>query len=678
MDAFKHLKSISHNARLAILGAFLLLLLMAPVAVFAVDELRANGEVARNVTAGTVQLGGLGHDDAVAALETYEAELAAAPIAYSVGSETFTVTGADLAIEIDEASIVEVAMQQRREAGFLSRFSSWFGSFDDEVAIDVPVAYDPDALDDLLDDWEQVAINNPAFEGGVIVSEERVLPDYPKAGEGIDRPSAQEATAQVIQSLEGRRLTLVTRDLVPVLTMADIDEAVTRATRIIDNPITLRANDPEVEVEFGTAVLAQSLVAEARATEPARVDLSFQSGPIARVLNPLRSTIEQPPRDAEFLIGEDDSVSLRPSRPETILDIDLVVERLFEVADRGGATGTLPFAFGEEAAFTTELAEAMGEISKVSSFTTEHSCCENRVTNIQTMASAVDGAVVMPGEQFDLNVHVGERTIEKGYVPAPMILKGEIVDDVGGGVSQFATTIYNAVFFGCYEDIEHRAHSRYFSRYPEGREATVSWGGPELIFRNDTDAILIIKTSFTSRSISVKMFGNTGGRECTAGLSDRYNYTDPPIEYEAAPTIPPGTEVQDKTGARGWSVDIFRYVTHSDGTETTESWSHRYLPTPTIILRHPCDLDDAPSPCLIAVPDVVGQKQAKASNTLTTWTFVVAKEKVSVDDPTLDGVVVSQSPAPGLGHARGATVTIQIGEFEEEGEPGADLMLGIF
>lgn len=675
MDALERIKNLSRNARSALVGAVLLFALMTPVAAFAIDEMRYNGEVARNVMAGTAELGGLGHDDALTALQEYERQLGAAPITYRVGDETFEIPGSAIGVDIDEEAILAIAMEQRRTSGFLSRFADWFGSFGDTIVIDVPVEYDPDQLDDLLDEWEQVAINDPAFEGGIEITDGQVVPQYPKPGEGIDRAAAQTATAEAVQTLDRAPLTLITRDLIPTLTEADIDAAVERATRIIDDAITLRANDPEVEVEFTAATLARALVAEVRATEPARVDLTFSRAPLAQVLEQHRDLIEQPPRDAEFLIDEEDNVTLRESRPQTLLDVDLIAERLFEVADRGGTTGTLPFAFGEEAEFTTEMAQAMGEISKVSEFTTEHSCCEPRVTNIQTMAKAVDGAMVWPGEVFDLNAHVGERTIEKGYVPAPQIFEGEIEDAIGGGVSQFATTLFNAMFFGCYEDVEHKAHSRYFSRYPEGREATVSWGGPELIFRNDTDTLAIIKTAFTSRSITVKMFGNTGGRTCTAGLGDRYAYTDPPIEFEADPSVPPGTEVQDRAGGRGWTIAFYRYITYADGTEETQTWTHRYLPTPTIVLKHPCDLPDAPSPCLIAVPDVVGLKQGKATSTLETWTFVAAVETVPVEDKAQDGRVISQSPAAGAGHARGATVTIRIGEFSEpEAPPEADFL----
>lgn len=664
----KRFQNLSRNVQLTVIGAGLVALLMLPVVAFAIDEIRANGEVARNVKVATVDLGGLGQDDALARLFDYEQELAASPLEFQIGTESFPLLPSELNLAIDEAAVVEVAMEQRREKGFFGRFGDWFGSFGDTRELTVPVTIDADALDEFIDTWEQEAINNPAHDGGVVISDGLARPDYPRAGEGVDRPAAKYATLVAVQDLTHRPLSLVTRQLEPALTDADIDKAVARANRIIDSPITLRGTDPEVEIEFPASVLAQALFVDVDPAKPNGVDLSFARGPIGRVLQPQRETIEQPARDAAFEIDEEDLVTLVPSRTETLLDVDLVVDRLFDVADRGGASGTFPFAEGVEAAFTTDMAEAMGEITMVSERFTEHNCCEDRVTNIQMMADTVDGTIVMPGEEFSLNGHVGQRTLTKGYVPAGMILNGEIVDEVGGGVSQFATTMYNAVFFGCYEDVEHTPHSLYFSRYPEGREATVSWGGPELVFRNDTEALLIIKTAYTSRSITVKMFGNTGGRTCTAGLGDRYRYTDPPIEYVGDPTVPPGTEVTTSTGTRGWTIDIFRYFDYADGTNETEVWSHRYKPRPNKINVNPCDLEDAPTPCSVVIPDVVGRNKGKAISILEEWGFVATVETVDVEDKAQDGKVTSQSPDAGLSHDFGAAVTIHVGVFVDPGE----------
>ena len=122
---------------------------------------------------------------------------------------------------------------------------------------------------------------------------------------------------------------------------------------------------------------------------------------------------------------------------------------------------------GVQPQVTTEDIENLGIRHLVSSYTTYHPCCAARVTNIQLFADKVNDALVPPGEEFSLNGHVGRRTVADGFVEAGTLVKGELVDTIGGGVSQFATTFYNAVFWGGYKDITHKTHSFYFPRYPE-------------------------------------------------------------------------------------------------------------------------------------------------------------------------------------------------------------------
>jgi hypothetical protein len=151
-------------------------------------------------------------------------------------------------------------------------------------------------------------------------------------------------------------------------------------------------------------------------------------------------------------------------------------------------------------------------IERVSSFTTFYDCCQNRVTNIQTMARAVDGYVVMPGEMFSIDRVVGPRTSAKGYVPAPYLVNGEgACCAVGGGVSQFGTTIHNAVFWGGYQIDRHQPHSGWISRYPLGIEATLVYNSIDFRFTNDTTTPVYIRTSYTSTSITVELWGNQGG-----------------------------------------------------------------------------------------------------------------------------------------------------------------------
>lgn len=145
-------------------------------------------------------------------------------------------------------------------------------------------------------------------------------------------------------------------------------------------------------------------------------------------------------------------------------------------------------------------------IEAVAEFTTHHACCESRVTNIQTMADAVRGFYLLPGETLSFNEYIGPRTREKGYVGAGAIRGGHMTDEVGGGVSQFVTTMFNAAFFAGLDLDEYQSHSVYFSRYPFGREATLSIPGPDLVFTNSTEYPVLIWPTYDSTSITVTLY----------------------------------------------------------------------------------------------------------------------------------------------------------------------------
>jgi hypothetical protein len=151
-------------------------------------------------------------------------------------------------------------------------------------------------------------------------------------------------------------------------------------------------------------------------------------------------------------------------------------------------------------------------IERVSSFTTFYNCCEDRVTNIRAMARQINGYVVMPGETFSVDRIAGPRTTAKGYVPAPYMQGGQgFCCAVGGGVSQFGTTMHNAVFWGGYKVVDHQPHSGWISRYPLGIEATLVYSSIDYKFTNDTVTPITIRASAGSTSLTIELWGNQGG-----------------------------------------------------------------------------------------------------------------------------------------------------------------------
>jgi len=136
-----------------------------------------------------------------------------------------------------------------------------------------------------------------------------------------------------------------------------------------------------------------------------------------------------------------------------------------------------------------------------------------RTHNIKLAAEAIDNQVLFPGEQFSFNQVVGERTEEKGYLRAPVIIKGEFAEDVGGGICQVSSTLYNAVNIRGIAIIERYAHSREVTYVPPGKDATVSWNGPDFVFQNTYNQPVLILAAANQGKVSVSIFSSNDAKQ---------------------------------------------------------------------------------------------------------------------------------------------------------------------
>jgi vancomycin resistance protein YoaR len=530
---------------------------------FAYDEWINDEQVGRNVSAAGVELSGMSQEEATAAVAEYEAQLAAEPATFSVDGDQVTLAGAMVGLEIDEDTVAAAAHAARRQSGLLTDFTGWVRSWWTPVDLTVTVTMDESQLEAILDEWDRNVIDEPAYEGAVVVVNGVPGPEYPQPGQMIDRP---QAIPLILTSLESRPRELVIlplTDLTPVINDADVDAAVEVATELVSGPVVLSLEGFEGKLVFPPATLAAALTSEPVVHSPAELVVSLDAEALLEGTEGRFDEFMTEPVDATFIFDEETKeFTTVASQSAIVVDVDALAEAV-ETAALGIGRGRIPTMVGDEAAFTTEMAEAMGPITEVSTFTTFHPCCANRVINIQKLADEIDGAIVMPGETFSVNDRAGQRTLAEGYVRAGAIIQGavECCDNpanIGGGTSQFGTTFYNAVFFSCYEDVEHQPHSLYFPRYPFVREATMGFPKPDVIFRNDSDTIVYIDTSYTGGSITVTFYGNNGGREC---IAERNGNT------------------------------VTRIMTHPDGSVTRQEWTwfYRKPKPPTTTTTEPPD-----------------------------------------------------------------------------------------
>ena len=196
----------------------------------------------------------------------------------------------------------------------------------------------------------------------------------------------------------------------------------------------------------------------------------------------------------------------------------------------------------------------------------------------------LDGTIILPGKSFSLNRALGKRTVEKGFVAAPQIFDGRLEDAVGGGISQFATTLYNAAFFAGVKLVAHQAHQFYISRYPMGREATVWWGGPELIFRNNWPAAILMKVSASDSAITVRFYSRKFGRRVETKTGKPYAYTSPRTIRTLNSSLPAGTtSTVQSAGESGFTVQYTRKVFRGVELLANERYTVRYDPQNAIV-----------------------------------------------------------------------------------------------
>ena len=561
-----------------------LLILLLPIAVYAADRSANAGNIPRNVMIAGVDVAGLAPDEASTVVLARQDDLYGDPYLFVVNAKTFSLAPAEVgfAVDVDSGLAAAIATDDH---GFVDGFLPWLERFGATTDFPVSVEVDDESIDRLLDQWEIEAIRTPAFEGDIGIIDGAVSVDYPIPGLRIDRDAARLVVRDTILSGQHDEQEIPLIDRLPTLSRADFDAAAATISALIDRPITLSSLEYGATLVIMPADLAAAATIDVVTTPPGRIDIGLDPDRMSEILAERLAELETLPVEVEIDVSlASNQVSVVPPQNGTRVDVDALTDAVYAAALDGGR-GELPMASDVEPNITAEEVESWGELGLVSSFRTKFASGQPRVTNIRLMARTVDGSIVWPGETFSINEKVGRRTEAKGYVRDGAIINGDVYccdspTNVGGGVSQFATTFYNAVFFGGYEDIEHQPHSIYFSRYPEGREATLGYPHPDVVFRNNSDAPVIIRTSGTATSVSVLFYGNNGGLKVASERSERFNFTEPRVIYEENPSLNPGVERVAKRGTEGWTVAVTRVITYPDGTVERQRLTWRYRGSP--------------------------------------------------------------------------------------------------
>lgn len=224
---------------------------------------------------------------------------------------------------------------------------------------------------------------------------------------------------------------------------------------------------------------------------------------------------------------------------------------------------------------STEAAKEKYKV--ISTFTTTTTANKNRNTNVRLSAEAINGTIIKPGHEFSFNETVGQRTEAKGYKGAAAYNNGEVVQEIGGGVCQTSSTLYNAVVRAGLQISYRRSHTFEPNYVTPGQDATVSWDQPDFKFINNSSAAIGLKTSFVDRKLTVSVYGIPileDGVKLEMESKKVEDLDKPAPVYEEDQTLQPGQEVQKSAGSMGSRWETYK-VTYKDGKEISRELDHK-------------------------------------------------------------------------------------------------------
>ena len=537
----------------------------------------AGDRLPQGTTVAGVDVGGMKPDRAERTLGEELQEAMSSPVTLVVADKQYPLDPEDVGLDVDlPASVDQVPVG--RSWNPADMWEMLVGGEDYEpvvVAIDGLLSTRLEEISDEVGDEPVV--------GAVTFSEDGPEARYPQAGRSLDVTAAGEAVRAAYPGEDATVEVDLVEDPGPI-SRAAVDRAMSDvANPAMSAPVTYVIGGEPV-------VLRPQAYAAALRMKPVedRLELKVRKKKLLRVFEPAMRTIAEEPQDATFRIV-DGSPQVVPAKKGVTVDFDRVVQSFPDlvVASGDGREMTMKAA-AEPADLTTAEARSLGVKELVSEFTTYYPHADYRNVNIGRGAEIVDGTVLEPGETFSLNGTVGERTRANGFTEGFIISDGILKQDLGGGVSQLATTLFNAMFFAGLEDVEHKPHSFYIDRYPVGREATVAWPVVDLRFKNDSDhgvfieALLQPSTPSSTGSITVRMW-STKVWDIESVTGERYAFTTPDTRYLE------DEECTPHDGYGGFKIDvtrIFRVAGESE-VDHRELFTTTYTPSDSVVCGPP-------------------------------------------------------------------------------------------
>ena len=408
----------------------------------------------------------------------------------------------------------------------------------------------------------QAALDVPVFYTGISVG-----------GVDVSGKTKEEAKALLLEDIQ-KSAPKVNMTFQVGTKMYPLDPSVFSSESDLDAVLEAAYNYNRTSSPTDDIHVLQARYAELATLKTSKKDfpLAFQVGAdkIDEVVKDLLEPLETDPVDATVKGFDLETLSFiyTDSVEGVTLDINKAIKEARETVESQVLEKTIVVKTSKKAPKVTkaQLTEALGLVSK---FTTNTTTSSNRNNNIDLVCKAMDGLVLLPGESFDFNEFIGQRTSEKGYKEAPGIYNGTTRMELGGGICQTTGTLYHSLLMADLQIDERHPHSWPSDYVNTGTDATVTWGGPNFGFTNNSEYPIAIHSYYADYKVTMEIYGRFLPDGMTIDVIGVVTGSSDPgtPEYVADPTLPVGKTVSDRSSHKYISALCYKIYYDKDGKE---------------------------------------------------------------------------------------------------------------
>ena len=534
-------------------------------------------KIPRKAQISGVAVGGLSPSEAIQKLSSELAARAAEPLNLTIGKREAQLKPADAGLSVDYAKSVEAAGGGKSLNPLrILRTLTGGSAIDAIVLVDQPRLQA--AVAELAKDFDRKPVDAAIAYNGTKIKLKQA-----REGAVVQQDPAAATITSSFLKVTGP-VPLPADITQPAVTTDEADEVVeTFAKPAVSAPIKVNVSGTE-SFEISPRMLAASISFVPRDGTLVPV---LDDKRLRRNASPALKGVELEPKNAKVRLVNG-RPKVIPAVNGTTIKADNLKKAVEPVLIKPAAERTVSIQLtGDKADFSTQDAKNLRIKQVTGQFTTNFPYLPYRNINIGRAAALINGTLLKPGDIFSLNQVVGERTKANGFTEGYIIKDGRFRKELGGGVSQSATTTFNAMFFAGLKDVEHKPHGLYIDRYPAGREATVAWPSLDLKFQNDTkygvlvQAYIVRGTSSHQGSITVRMWSTKTYDKVVATSPIKSNFTT-------------GRDIKDDSKdceatspVQGFDVRYQRLFYQNGSVVRRENFSWRYAPTARVICEKP-------------------------------------------------------------------------------------------